>query len=79
MIIIKVNLIFNIKIMITITIEKDTNLQKTKFVNLLDLYEYLEDYVWPDLQFTSYESMTESHKKEYDKSFHIDKSKLLNI
>lgn len=66
--------------MATITIEDNLVLQKTKFVNIYELYEYIEEkYILPDLQFTSYENMSEKHKKEYDESLKIDKSKLLNI
>lgn len=65
--------------MTTITIEKSWNLQKTHFVNLLELYEYLGDNLFLDLQFTSYEDINEKHKKAYNKSLKIDKSNLVNV
>ncbi len=66
--------------MTTITLTDDIKLGKSNFVNIYELYEYIEEkYILPDLQFTSYDDMTETHKKEYDKSVKIDKSKLINI
>ncbi len=66
--------------MATITLNDDVKLGKTHFVSIYELYEYIEEkYILPDLQFTSYDNMTEIHKKEYDKSLKIDKSQLINI
>ena len=38
-----------------------------------------EWYISPDLDFTSYEDMSDSHKIEFDKLDNIDKKNLFNI
>jgi len=66
--------------MTTLMIQDDIYIQKTSFVNIYELYEYIEEkYIWADLQFTHYEDLNEFHKKEYNKSLDIDKTKLVNI
>lgn len=65
--------------MTTINIKSSPKLSKSDFDDLIELYDYLESYIWADLHFTSYEDLTREQKLDYNNSLNIDKNELLNI
>ena len=65
--------------MTTLTLNDNIKLSKTHFVNIYELYEYIEEkYILPDLQFKSIDDLTSQEKEELNKA-KINNSKLINI
>lgn len=65
--------------MTTIIINDDVKISKSNFVNIYELYQYIEDnFILPDLKFTDLSKLNSIELEELENA-KKDNSKLINI
>ena len=65
--------------MTTLILKDDLKISKTEFLNIYELYEYIEDtYILPDFKFTPVDKLNSSEIFELENA-KKDNSKLINI
>jgi len=69
--------------MTTIFFDEDINIKKTNFKNIYDfnqyIYENLDDFEIPEMNFIEYDKLNNNDKKLFDSIENMDKNKFTNI